>query len=129
MLPASCFISLFMRVLVCHLNTVVNSVVNSAAKKVAGAALGAATKMAWNRLSWPACAALTGAGFAVTAGRRINSIRHKLMGGSKHGRRSMATQAAGGSSTATAGQRRPRAQAAAPTAINEAPLALLHCER
>ena len=51
-------------------------------KKAAAAAATAATSYAWKRLSWPARAALMGGSFVLGAGRRLNSIRHRLTGGS-----------------------------------------------
>lgn len=54
-------------------------------KKAAAAAATAATSYAWKRLSWQARAALMGGSFALGAARKLNSIRHRLTGGSSSG--------------------------------------------
>lgn len=56
-------------------------------KKAAAAAAAAATSYAWKRLTWQARAALMGGSFLLGAGRRINSIRHRLTGGGSSGER------------------------------------------
>lgn len=49
-------------------------------KKAAAAAATAAYGYALKRLSWQARAALMGGSFVLGAGRRLNSIRHRLTG-------------------------------------------------
>lgn len=62
-------------------------------KKAAAAAATTATSLAWKRLSWQARAALMGGSFALGTARKLNSIRHRLAGSSKKGRRGVATAA------------------------------------